>query len=441
MFRPIRIFAGLLCAFSLIVQQADAASKVKLKIRAGNKMSNQVDTVQIKANLPERVGTNEIISLGGLELGYDIKTDTYYVFKDVELGPKETRTYEVEIKDIWVIPEEEIALLEERAKALAQQLQGKPEFEEAEGLQKVAEDTLVRIKESQAQNVIKPGTAVSQHITAYEANMLALERVKEAVGSLENLVLGSGQDPGELVGSVKDIPEPNRDVDMDPEDYRVALYRIKITNPSEKEDKKIPLVRELPSEITLDDVIDPGGLELKSDPKTGITYVFTNDLQLAAGQSRTFVVKIRDKWNINQPRIDRLLDMGSNILARVSAREKVESIESAIAAIEAELGIIQAEKGPEKLDSDYVAFFRDQADRIDLIEAKLNRINAALKPVNKNQKMGFNAKPPSSKTTWIIIYIILGFLLFMSVVFFFRWWGGSEGVSSGQDENAGTESK
>jgi hypothetical protein len=415
------------------------ASRVKLKIRAGNKMSNQVDTVEIKANLPERVGTNEIISLGGLELGYDIKTDTYYVFKDVELGPRETRTFEVEIKDIWLIPEEEIALLEQRARDLAGLLQGRPEFEQAEGLQTLAEETLVRIKIAQDNNKIKPGTAVSQHITTFEANMLALERVKEAVGSLENLVLGSGQDPGQLVGSVRDIPEPNRDVEMSPEDYRIALYRIKITNPSDKEDKKVPLIRELPIEITLDDVVDTGGLALKSDPKTGTTYVFTNDLQLAAGESRTFVVKIRDKWNINEQRIDRLRDMGSNILMRVSDRERVESIETAIAAIEDELGVISAEQGPQKLDSDYVAFFRGQADRIDLLEAKLNRINAALKPVNKNQKLGFNAKPPSSKTTWIIIYIILGFLLFMSVVFFFRWWGGSDTVETHSEGGEGTE--
>ncbi len=439
MFRPIRAIAFAVCVGIFCTVQNATASRVKLKIRAGNRMSNQVDTVEIRANLPERVGTNEIISLGGLELGYDIKTDTYYVFKDVELGPKETRTFEVEIKDIWLIPEEEIALLEERAGDLAGLLQGRPEFEQAEGLQSLAEETLVRIKTSQDNNRIKPGTPVSQHITVFEANMLALERVKEAVGSLENLVLGSGQDPGELVGSVKDIPAPNRDVEMAPEDYRIALYRIKITNPSEKEDKKVPLIRELPAEITLDDVVDAGGLAMKADPKTGTTYVYTNDLELAAGQSRTFVVKIRDKWNINAPRIERLLEMGGDILARVGEREKVESIETAIAGIQGELTAIAGEQGPQKLDSDYVAYFRDQADRIDLLEAKLNRINAALKPVNKNQKLGFNAKAPSFKTTWIIIYIILGFLLFMSVVFFFRWWGGSDDVETHSEGGEGKE--
>lgn len=428
MVRVSRLFLLISCAVLVLLGEISSGAVVKLRIRAGNPSSNKVDRVEIRANLPERVGTNEIISLGGLDLGYDIKADSYYVFKEVELGPKETRDYTVELKDIWVIPEDELELLGSRAKDLADLLKGRVEFEEAEGLQKEAADALVRIKEVQDANRIGPGSQVSQHITAYESNMLALERVQEAVGSLENLVLGSGQDPGKLIGSVKDIPPPDRDVELAADQYKTALYRIKVTNPSEKESKKVPLVRELPAEITLDDVIDAGGLDLKSDPRTGVTYVFTNGLELAAGESRTFVVKIRDKWNINFVRIERLRQLGSNIISRISAQERVESIEGAVAAINAELDLIEAEAAPQALNADYVAFFRDQGDRIDLLESKLNRISSALKPINKNQKMGFDAKPPSSKTTWMIIYIILGFLLFMSVVFFFRWWGGSDEV-------------
>ena len=439
MLHPFRILATLICVGVLSTGQTALASKVILKIRAGNRKSNQVDRVEIKANLPDGVGTNEILSLGGLELGYDIKADTYYVFKDVELGPKETRNYTVELKDIWLISEKEIELLEGRAKNLASLLSGRPEFEEAEALQKEAEESLVRIKADQDANKIKPGMKVSRHITTYDSNIIALWRVKEAVGSLENLVLGSGQDPGELVGSVKDAPEPDRDVEMAPEEYRTAIYKIKITNPSDKQDKTIPLLRELPSEITLEDVLDTGGLELKSDPKTGTTYVYTNDLALAAGQTLTFVVKIRDKWNVNLPRIDRLQQFGSNILSRIGERQRIASIDAAIASIDQQLGVIKEEALPTKLDSDYVAFFRNQADRIDLLEDKLNRISSALKPVNKNQKHGFDAKAPSFKTTWVIIYIILGFLLFMSVVFFFRWWGGSDTVDTVKEGEKGSE--
>jgi hypothetical protein len=434
MFRSSRLLLMLFCAWISLSGDMLFAAVVKLRIRAGNPSSNQADRVEIKANLPERVGTNEIISLGGMDLGYDIKADGYYVFKEVELGPKETRDFTVELKDIWVIPEDELELLGGRARDLAELLKGRAEFEEAEGLQKEAADALVRIKEVQDSNRIGPGLQVSQHITAYESNILALERVQEAVGSLENLVLGSGQDPGELIGSVKDVPEPDRDVQLAADQYKTALYRIKVTNPSEKESKKIPLVRELPAEITLDDVLDAGGLDLKSDPRTGVTYVYTNGLELAAGESRTFVVKIRDKWNVNFVRIDRLRQLGSNILSRISVQERVESIENAVSAINGKLDLIEAEATPQALNSDYVAFFRDQGDRIDLLEAQLNRISSALKPINKNQKMGFDAKPPSSKTTWMIIYIILGFLLFMSVVFFFRWWGGSDAVKEEKSE-------
>jgi len=112
----LRYFAALICVGSFFTCQTVLASTVKLKIRAGSRKSNQVDRVQIKSNLPDRVGTNEIISLGGLELGYDIKTDAYYVFKDLELAPQQTRSFVVEFKDIWLISEEELALLETRAR-------------------------------------------------------------------------------------------------------------------------------------------------------------------------------------------------------------------------------------------------------------------------------------------------------------------------------------
>jgi len=273
-----------------------------------------------------------------------------------------------------------------RARDLAELLNGRAEFAEAETLQKAASDTIVRIREEQEKNKITTGSKVSQHINTYDANMFSLERVREAVGSLENLVLGAGQDPGELIGSVKDIPEPNRDIDLDPGEYRIALFKVKVTNPSEDTARTMPeMIRELPSEITLEDVLDTGGLELTSDPKTGTTYVSTNGLELAAGGARTFVVKIRDKWNVNGPRIERLTQMGSNILVRLGDKEQLPSVRSAIAAIDEELERIAAEPLPQTLDSRYVAFFRDQADRIDLLESKLNRIISVLKPVNKNQ--------------------------------------------------------
>jgi len=90
------------------------------------------------------------------------------------------------------------------------------------------------------------------------------------------------------------------------------------------------------------------------------------------------------------------------------------------------LNSLEKEPVPTDLNDKYVAFFRQQAAKLDVIEQKIARVEAALKPIEKTSQLGFQAKPPSSKTTWLIIWIILGFLAFISLVFFFRWYGRSK---------------
>ena len=64
------------------------AAKVVLHIRAGNPIEKP-QKIKIKSELPARITTNDIISTDGLDVGYDMGTDRYYVHKEVELGSKQ----------------------------------------------------------------------------------------------------------------------------------------------------------------------------------------------------------------------------------------------------------------------------------------------------------------------------------------------------------------
>jgi hypothetical protein len=134
-------------------------------------------------------------------------------------------------------------------------------------------------------------------------------------------------------------------------------------------------------------------------------------------------VVVRDMWNINVPRIKALAANASNVLARVVTRESFASVEKVLSDAMTELAAIEAERGPEKLGPDYVAFYRSQARRLDDLEQRINRVRAALQPIEKTRKFGFRLKAPSMRTTWLIIYGILGFLGVMSLLFFLRWYG------------------
>jgi hypothetical protein len=278
-----------------------------------------------------------------------------------------------------------------------------------------------------------------QHTFAYEADLAKLQRVKNDIGHLENLVLGTGQDPGTLVGDIKGAAPPVRDIDLPEDSYGTGTIRIKIRNMSPRETQTHDIVRYLPLEIKLADVLDSGGLQVESNRTNGMCYVYTNGLVIGPLSNRTFNVKIRDKWNINRPRVALLKEKAQDVLVKVGSKMKFSSVEELLNGLVVELEAIEQEVGPEELNDKYVAFYREQAGRIDFIEQRINRIESALKPMTQTSKFGFEVKAPSSRTTWAIIYVILGFLAVMSVIFFLRWFSRTKaealsGEASSVDE-------
>lgn len=396
--------------------------KLVLRIKAVNPIEKP-QKVQIKSNLPQRVSTNDVIDLDGLELGYDVKSGIYYVHKDVELGPKEVVTFNVEIDDIWVIPEEEIDKLRKQAVNLVGKLQGTEYQGSVDALQGEIESNLDLIQRHQAENAIRAGIKAVQHLRAYESNLEVLQRIKKDIRHLENLILGAGQDPGGLVWYDTIEIMPKRDIELIPSDYKTAIFRITVSNTSPTETRKIFIKRDLPREIKFEDVLDGGGLDVATDPKSGICYVYKENVEVGPDETIDFDVKIRDKWNVNALWIQSLKKRTGDVLARIDAKEQYESINKILQGLIADIEKISNEHGPDTLNDKYVAFYRDQTARLALIDRKINRIGSVLRPMEKGTLWGFDLKAPSMKTTWMIIYIILGFLAVISLLFFLRWFG------------------
>ena len=413
-------------AWMLMACPAAWAGKIVLRIKAGNPIGTP-QKVEIKSSLPPQVRTNDIINLDGLELGYNIQSDVYFVHREVDLGPREVVTYDVEINDIWNISPDELAALDRQAAALVAKLENRPEYETAQSYRENMARALAQIVADQEANAIGVGVQPAQHIRAHEMNMGRLKRVKKDMFLLENLVLASGQSLGApVMGEDDKAPKPERDVDLPEAEYQPAIIRVVVRNTSPDVVRTIDLRRDLPSEVKSFDVMDAGGLTVGVDSRNGTCYVFQDGLTLQPLEERTFDVRIRDKWNINRPRLDKLTGQATNLLTRVRERGVFTSIEETLQGLVDELASIAGEQGPSTLDESYVAFYRGQSDRIDLVERKINRISSVLQPVRTNPRWGFAVQPPSMKTTWSIIYIILVFLAIVSLLFFFRWYGRSK---------------
>lgn len=116
---------------------------------------------------------------------YDKKTKSYYVEHEVTLAPKQIVTLEIEVRDVWRIPQEQI----DRVRAQVEELWGK--YPDGDGTSIDLKDEILRqldqIAASQ-QNSTAARAGVEKHIQAYGKNAEALRQAQMDVKMLQNLL-------------------------------------------------------------------------------------------------------------------------------------------------------------------------------------------------------------------------------------------------------------
>ncbi|MCX6760013.1 MAG: SH3 domain-containing protein [Candidatus Nealsonbacteria bacterium] len=119
---------------------------------------------------------------------------------DIELGPKESVSKKIEIKDIWVFSEEEINVIKKQAEDFANVLKGTQY--DAQGavlkndIQASLDIALVRQKESYS--------SPQDHIVVYRENEIVMAKANENLNKIKDLVVESGASKG-LFGKIGGI--------------------------------------------------------------------------------------------------------------------------------------------------------------------------------------------------------------------------------------------
>ena len=181
---------GLVCAGSILtalfIYSLPAwAQTITFKIVAANPSAVKSQRVPIKVYLPEEVKREDINDLAGLKLEYDAEKSLYYVYHDeLVLQAQAVRTFEVEVIDIWRIPNEEISAVEKRVKYLVQALETGDYAERVKSIAKEFELLQTRIVTTQADDSLSR----SQHIGVYRTNERSLAALKEKVVELERIL-------------------------------------------------------------------------------------------------------------------------------------------------------------------------------------------------------------------------------------------------------------
>mgnify|MGYP001610981216 CR=1 FL=1 len=406
-----------------------SAQNVMLHIKALNPSGVETQKVIVTSYLPKPAKPADVLSAADFEIVYDMIKGQYFLRREVELTPKEIRTFDVELRDVWVIPGDSLTELEAHAGRLAESLNAGENTKTSIELKTAIDRNVAAVRERQAATSVDKGR-ILVHIQAYGSNLELMQRIRKDIGVMENLVIGERKDPGVLLGISRNDNGKMLQEITPGEGPGEALIRIKVTNPSPTDKRKDPLRRDLPQEIGPDDVIDAGGLEVHFDAQRHVTYVFTDTLELAPQESRQFEVKIKNRWVLKPDRLQKLQSDATNLLAIAKEQKSYVSIRILAESVIKDLGEILAQKPPAEIGQDYVAFYREQDQRIKMLEAKMLKAMEFFQPKDPDHNVPDNPltrlRPPTLRTTWMIIYIVLGFLGVFSLLFFLRWYGKSK---------------
>jgi hypothetical protein len=417
------IMAGLW--FGVLGPQAIAGT-ITLKIRAINPSQTDKQSIEVRQPLPKLVKPDDVVSSDDLEVVYDVASKSYFVQKKVELEPAQTRTFDVVIKDIWLIPEETLNELTTHTTSLAAALKGADQAATADKLNTMIQENLKTVTERQGTYVVGIAKPID-HIRAYESNLEAMDRIRRDIGVLENLVISAGKTPQRLLGSPRGSPPAEAETGNTTGD--VVTIHIKVTNPSLTEKRPISIKRDFPSEIKPTDVMDAGGLQIGFDAARNVCYASLEAVMLAPQETKVYDVKVRNPWTDALLRVPRLATRASELVRLTKDTTDYKVIQDQALELLKELESIKTQKPPDEVNEQYVAHARQQNEALRDVESRILRLEELFQPHEKPVRFGvpmMDMPRPDRRTTWVIIYIILAFLGVFSLAFFFRWYGRSK---------------
>lgn len=180
----ILIVIGIILSLYLI-QETQCATTV-LKAMVVNPSRTKTQKALLKAYLPKEVKPNDVLDAADLKIDYDVEKGLYYIHQEFTLKPGENIVREVEIRDVWIIPDEELSLLSEQARKVMEELRGSEYFQTAVEFIKDIDDKQKNIIRTQSE----AADALPQtHIAVYRANVERLQEIKAKVAKLEEMLL------------------------------------------------------------------------------------------------------------------------------------------------------------------------------------------------------------------------------------------------------------
>lgn len=253
-----------------------AEDSVKVKILAVNPSGTKSLKTTVSQYLPPEVTPEDVIDKADLSMTYDPEKKAYILKADVELKPQETKTFEIKIRNVWVVSPEKIEEVKKQVKESADALSGTRFAETSKLLFERAQEALAQIEESQTKPI-----GITQKIELYRLNIKQLEDIKQNALSLEA-----------MRGIEEEVKSGIREV----------KFFITAENPA-AEERKLMVRTELPRDVQAKDVLEKSGFELLFDNGKQV-FALQKEDTLGPKEIKKYQIALRDIWYIPQSELD-----------------------------------------------------------------------------------------------------------------------------------------
>lgn len=416
----IPLFVFILMSLSLSFSAFSyAETEVKFKVLAVNPSSSEPLKAVISQPLPPEIDpAQDVIDKAGLDVRFDPDAKVFLLFGEVELKPRETKTFEVRIRDVWQIAPDQIDDVKKNLEAQLSALKSTKYYDTAKLLYEKAQGGIDRIIEEQGRSV-----GMKQHIELFRAHVQQLQDIKsntismEAMRQLEN--------------------EKKRGV-------AEARFLITAENPA-AEARAMTVRSVLPKDLAADDVLEKQDFVLLYDQQQK-TYVLEKEDQFAAHETKKYIITIRDVWRIpeeeilfNKEQTQKLLglfketpfekyadDLGRVILGILSGVSKLQAELDSSLALEDRMRAFVLNTQQMNVARAKLRNLQQLVSEVPLKKddsAALEKIKAFVKKLAETKDVVLMAMGirPDSPIMWWIIFGIIGFLGVLSVVFYVIW--------------------
>ncbi len=167
------------------------AGPIKMRIVIVNPSTTKTQEKEIKSYLPKEITLKDVKDSGGLNVEFDEGQSLLFVYKKVELAPGETKSFELILDDVWLVPEQKVSDLRKRTDGIMEKLKDSAYFVQADLLAKTIYGRLDEIIRTQTDSNVSR----QQHIAYYRDNLKLLESIMEDIDRLEKILVTTGGPP------------------------------------------------------------------------------------------------------------------------------------------------------------------------------------------------------------------------------------------------------